>query len=240
MNNLSLKNFTVNIEREDRIKDVNINIASGELVLVLGPNGSGKSSLLKGIMSIEETKLSGDILLGDLNITNQKTDEKARAGILYSPQQAPILEGVKLISLLYGAYTKMSATDTPMNIIELHKHAVGLAMEYGLDQTLLDRPFGVGLSGGEKKQCELLQILVLKPKFVLLDEIDSGVDVDMVKKITIILEAIKKSGTGILLISHNISLLQSINPTKIYLVKNGKIEKEGDASIISDIEKNGF
>lgn len=240
MSTVVTKNLTVNIEGEDRIVGANISVSVGELVLLLGANGSGKSSLLKGVMSLDGTTLTGDVLLDGETLTNQKTDEKARSGIFYSPQTTPSLEGVKLISLLYGAYTKISDAVTPMSIIDLRNHAIALAQKYGLDQTLLDRPIGVGLSGGEKKQSELLQLLVLKPKFALLDEVDSGVDIEMVQKIITIISDMKRAGTGVLLISHNMSLLETINPDKVYLTKKGEIIREGDASIIKDIQKNGF
>lgn len=240
MNILRIKNLKVDIEGASRIQGVNLEIKSGELTCILGANGSGKSSLLRGIISSEGCALSGEIELNNVDITYNTIDEKARKGIFYSPQHTPNIEGVKLISLIYGAYIKLTIDIEPLNIIDVRKKVIDLCISYGLKTDLIDRPIGVGLSGGEKKQSELLQLLILKPSFCLLDEPDSGVDIDTIKIFVRIIKDLLSSGTGVLLVSHNIEMLESLNVKNIHIAKEGKIIKSGDSELILEIKKNGF
>jgi Fe-S cluster assembly ATP-binding protein len=240
MNTLSVKNLTVNIEGLSRVSTASLELKSGELICLLGANGSGKSSLLRGIVSSTDCIINGEIVFNNVDITQDSIDEKARKGIFFSPQQTPNIEGVKLISLIYGAYTRTTKDKDLLSIIDIRKKLIELAQKHGLKPDIIDRPIGIGLSGGEKKQSELLQLLILEPAFCLLDEPDSGVDIDTIKVLVGVIKSLQSKGTAILLVSHNINMLEDLVIDRTYLIKNGSIIKTGGSEIIEDIKKNGF
>jgi Fe-S cluster assembly ATP-binding protein len=241
MNSLKLDNINISIATtEKKVSSVSLEVAASKVICLIGPNGVGKSSLAKGIIGFSGYLLSsGSIFLNGEDITSCSITEKARKGLFFVPQHTPTIEGVKLISLIHGAYISIFGTETGKSILDLKKEGVMLANKYGLKAELLDREVGSGLSGGEKKQGELLQLLLLKPKYVILDEIDSGVDVDTIQIFARVIEDLSKEQIGFIIISHNIHFLELIQLDSVFLFKDNLIVQK-DIDVLRDIKKNGF
>lgn len=239
MHKLELKNITVQTDGKKVVEDVSLVIKSGEVHILMGPNGSGKSSLLNAIFGHPKYEISdGQILLDGENITTLSTDKKAKEGLFLSMQYLPEIAGVAMGQFLYRAYKEINGGDE--SILEFHKKMSDKAEELGIDKSFLSRHVNSGLSGGEKKQSEVLQMAVLEPKFAVLDEIDSGVDVDSLGKIFNAINKLSGEGAGFLLITHYPNILKKITPDFVHVIKEGRIVKSGGKEIIGKIEENGF
>ncbi|MFA5841946.1 MAG: Fe-S cluster assembly ATPase SufC [Candidatus Paceibacterota bacterium] len=239
MNKLELKNIAVSNNGKKVVQDISLTINGGETHILMGPNGSGKSSLVNGIFGHPKYEISGgQILLGSKDITTSTTDKKAKKGLFLSMQYLPEIPGVSMGQFLYRAYKEINGGDE--SVLEFHKKISDKAADLGIDKSFLSRHVNSGLSGGEKKQSEVLQMAVLNPKFAILDEIDSGVDVDSLGKIFNAITKLSKDGTGFLLITHYPGILKKITPDYVHIMKEGKIVKSGGREIINEIEANGF
>lgn len=257
---LELKNITISTQGKAVVHDISLTINSGEVHILMGPNGSGKSSLVNGIFGHPKYDItSGQILLDGEDITSFVTDKKAKKGLFLSMQYLPEIAGVSMGQFLYRAYKEIKGGDD--SVLEFHKKMSDKAIELGIDKTFLSRHVNSGLSGGEKKQSEVLQMAVLGPKFAVLDEIDSGVDVDSLEKIFSAIKVLAKEarptparqnhsggegqqsfgrGTGFLLITHYTNILKKITPDYVHVMKEGRIIKSGGHEIIGEIEEKGF
>ncbi len=238
MKRLSIENYEVKKNQKTLVKVENFEITSGQKVLILGSNGSGKSSLLFGLMSYPDYMYSGSVLFEDTDITSKTTEEKGKLGIFFSPQDIPSIEGLTLLQLLYGIYKKN--TDNKQSIIEYKKEIENIISEFELSSELLLKYIGHGVSGGEKKQMELIALLILKPKLALLDEIDSGVDFETVQKIYAVIDSLANSGTSFILVSHNLTEIKKINPDVCYICKDGVLSLLGGIDSIDTIIKKGY
>lgn len=239
MNTLELKNISIKTDGKIVTENISLKIASGEVHILMGPNGSGKSSLVNALFGHPKYKISGGhIMLDGEDITKLATDKKAKQGLFLSMQYLPEIAGVSMGQFLYRAYKEIKGGDD--SVLDFHKKMSDKADEFGIDKSFLSRHLNSGLSGGEKKQSEILQMTVLGPKFAVLDEIDSGVDVDSLGKIMSAIDQLTKGGTGFLLITHYPGILKKITPDYVYIMKDGKIIKSGGHEIIKEIEKNGF
>jgi Fe-S cluster assembly ATP-binding protein len=205
----------------------------------MGPNGSGKSSLLNGILSHPKYALtSGRVMLDGEDITGLPTEEKARKGVFLSMQYVPEIPGVTLLNFLHRAHRARGVEE--MSVLEYFKALEARAKEVGIDSSFLRRQVGSGLSGGEKKQAELLQMLAIKPKFALLDEIDSGVDIDARKRINAGIMKAREEGTGILFVTHYASILKELSPDRVTIMRDGKVVASGGAELAEKIAAEGF
>ncbi len=252
MSELKLENISVAAEAKTVVSDVSLSVASGELHVLMGPNGSGKSSLLSGVMGHPKFALNGGkILIDGEEITGLSTEEKARKGIFLSMQYIPEIPGVTLLNFLHRAYRANAEYPHPnplpekgegakLSILDYYKLLEGKAKEVGIDPSYLKRQVGSGLSGGEKKQAEMLQLLALKPKFALLDEIDSGVDVDAMKHIVAGIAKARTEGTGVLWVTHYASLLKQVTPDHVSVMQEGKIVRTGGHELAAEIAEKGF
>ncbi len=239
MSKLSLEHITITIGAKTIVNDVSFDIHGGEIHVLMGPNGSGKSSLLNGIMGHPSYDLKGSISLNGEDVTILPTEEKAQKGIFLSLQQIPEISGVTLTNFLFRAHRHMKPSDdiTPLDFYRLLEIK---AKEHGIDTAFLGKHLNSGLSGGEKKQSEILQLITLAPKFALLDEIDTGVDVDALKKVFSIITKEKERGVGFLLVTHSSTLLSHITPDHVYIMKEGKIVLSGGKELVERVAKEGF
>ncbi len=236
---LEIKNLKVKTDNKIIIDDISFSVKSGEVHIIMGPNGSGKSTLLNAIMGHPNNKIvGGKIILDDKDITNLKIEKKARKGIFLSVQYLPKIEGVTLLNFLYKSYKQI--INKNLSVLDFFKKMQGIADDIGINKEFLSKYVNSGLSGGEKKQSEILQLLALEPKFALLDEIDSGVDTDSLKKVFLGIKRLKEQGTGFLLVTHYSSILKYIKPDMVHIIKNGKIIKSGGHNLVSEVEKKGF
>ena len=231
---LELKNLTINVSDKTIIQNLNLKLEKNKVYVLMGPNGSGKSTLALTLMGHPLYQIkSGKILFEKKDITNLEPDKKANAGIFLSFQSPLSLSGVSVFSLLR---TAIAGRKDPLILKEeIEKTAKILKIK----KELLERSFNEGASGGEKKKLELLQAFVLNPKFLMFDEIDTGVDVDALKTIAQFMEKNKK-GKTYLLITHYNRILKYVKPDVVLVMINGKIVKQGDYRLAEEIEKKGY
>ena|SRR3989344_2711871 len=245
MSTLSINNLHVSIDSKPILKGISLQIKPGEVHALMGPNGSGKSTLAQTIMGNDNYQADkGEILLEKKNILKLKPEERAKLGIFMSWQHPVAIPGVSVIHFLKAAYKNLYSNEHQMTALVFFNYLKSLAKILLLNEELIKRPINEGLSGGEKKKMEALQILVLKPKFIILDEIDSGTDVDalktLAKAINELLNTKYKIKPGILLITHYNRICKYLKPDFVHIIKQGKIVKSGNIQLIEDIEKMGY
>lgn len=240
MTNLKIDNLVVEIDGKIILNGFSLEISSGEIHVIMGPNGVGKSTLSKVIMGDPNYKiLSGDILFNDESILNLSIDERARLGIFLGMQMPLEIEGVTNADFLRTAIsTKDGMNFKLMQFIKKLDANIG---RLKMDKAMIHRGVNQGFSGGERKKNEILQMYMLEPSMVLLDEIDSGLDVDSLKIVgNHVMEYFMDKKPGILLITHYQRLLDYIKPDFIHILMDGKIIKSGNASLVKEIEKFGY
>lgn len=240
---LEIKNISVKIKDLDKyiINGLSLDIKDGEVHAIMGPNGTGKSTLSKVIMGNYKYELTeGDILLNGESIKDLKVNERAKKGIFLAMQDPTVVDGVTNSEFLKTASREITGEniDYFKFLDEVNKSIEDLEF----DKDMLYRHLNKGFSGGEKKKNEVLQIKMLKPKFIILDEIDSGLDVDSLR---IVCENINKyreehKDTSVLIITHYPRILEYINPDFVHIMNNGKIVKTGNMDLAFDTEKHGY
>lgn len=239
MSKLQIKNLKVDVGGKPVVNGASLNIGRGEIHVIMGPNGCGKSSLLNAVFNHPKYSISsGKIFLDDNDITNLPPDKKAKKGMFLSTQHLPEVSGVPLSTLIYESFK--SLTGEKVSVIDFYRKLEKICSELGISPEFLKRPVNSGLSGGEKKQSEIIQLAVSNPKFAFLDEIDSGVDIDSLNKVFSAVKSMKERGTSFVLVTHYAKILEKIHPDFVHVMKNGKIEKTGKRELIEEIEKKGF
>mgnify|MGYP003212630311 FL=1 len=237
---LKIENLNVSVSDKKILNDFNLLINDGEIHAIMGPNGTGKSTLSKVIMRDEEYRvLSGNITFDNNDILKMSTDEVARLGIFLAMQYPISIEGVSNADMLR---TSLSIKNKSMiNLYKFITELEGYYEKLNFDKSKIHSSVNEGLSGGERKKNEIIGMNMLKPKFIILDEIDSGLDVDNLK---VIAESIKKyqeeSKASLLIITHYPHILNYIKPDYVHIMNNGSIVKTGDYSLALSIEKNGY
>ena len=240
MNKIKIENLTVSIDDKIILKDFNLNINSGEIHVLMGPNGIGKSTLTKVIMGDTNYKiLSGSIYYNDIKINDLSIDERSRMGIFLGMQLPMEIEGVTNADFLRSALSIREKEN--FKLFDFIKELDSAVELLDMNSDMIHRGINQGFSGGERKKNEILQMLMLKPTLIMLDEIDSGLDVDSLKVVgNSVMKYFKKYKPGMLLITHYKRLLEYIKPTHVHIVSEGKIIKTGDYSLVKEIEKKGF
>lgn len=221
------------------LKGLNLEIKPGEVHVIMGPNGSGKSTLANTIFaSPRYIVTNGNIKLCDEDITNLSTDKIAKKGVFMSFQTPEEIPGVSLAQFLKT--TKHSITGEKANLYKFTKEVENYMNELDMKYEYVNREFNVGFSGGEKKKNEILQMLILNPKLAILDETDSGLDVDAIKTVSKGINMYKNDNNAVLIITHSTKILDSLNVDKVHVLVDGKIVKTGDSSLAREIEDNGY
>lgn len=238
---LSIKNIDVLVEKKSVLKNFSLDIDKGSIHVIMGPNGVGKSTLSRVIMGDNNYKTkSGSITFNEEDITNMSTDARSRLGIFLAMQYPLEIDGVSNQDFLRTAMS--SHQEKNVGLYDFIVNCEKATEELKMDKNLIHRSLNVGFSGGEKKKNEVLQIKLLKPKFIILDEIDSGLDVDSLKIVSQNIVEYKKDNpdTAILIITHLTKILEYIKPDYVHVVGDGHILKTGDYSLALDIEKYGY
>ncbi len=240
MDILKIDNINVLVEGKPILKNFSLEIKSGEIHAIMGPNGVGKSTLTKIIIGDPNYKLTkGHIYFNDIEINKLEIDERARLGIFLGMQSPIEIEGVTNADFLRTAVSikeKDSFSLMPF-IKKLDKTVEKLKM----DKKMIHRGLNQGFSGGERKKNEILQMYMLEPKMIMLDEIDSGLDVDSLKVVgENVMEYYNNKKPGLLVITHYQRLLDYIKPNYVHVLYDGKIIKTSDETLIKEIEKNGY
>jgi Fe-S cluster assembly ATP-binding protein len=223
---LELKNIKVTVDNNEIIKSVDLSVKKGELHALIGPNGSGKSSLANAIVGKEAYETEGSIKLEDKELLDLDVTERAKAGVFMTFQSPPSIPGItnfKLVSQFSKQYERY------LDDIQNLKLQTGWAQ----------RDFNDGASGGEKKKNEILQLLHINPKIVILDELDTGLDVDALKIVKEIVDEYRDK-FGWIVISHNSAVLKSLNPNYVHILQNGVIGRTGNVELLDVIEEKGF
>lgn len=221
------------------LKGVNLEINVNELHAIMGPNGSGKSTLANVIMGNPKYKVTkGDILFEGESIVNLPTNERAKKGIFMTFQNPYEVEGIKFSSFLITAYRKLHGDDETFS--QLNNVLKDRVQTLKASDDFLDRFLNVGFSGGEKKKSEILQAYFLKPKLLILDEIDSGLDVDALRIVANQIMEIRKRGTSVLIITHYKRILDYLDVDNVHVYVDGKVVKSGGIEIANAVEEKGY
>lgn len=237
---LEIVNLSAKAEDKEIIKDLNLEIKEGEIHVLMGPNGAGKSTLGNVILGnniYEVTK--GDIYFDEEKINDLKTDERAKKGLFLSFQSPVEIPGVTISQFLR---TAMDATSTKRLRLKEYKNILNEKLNIlGINESWINRELNVGFSGGERKKIEMLQLHMLSPKLAILDETDSGLDVDAVKTVSKGIESFcQNKDKSLLIITHNTKILEHLNVDKVHIIVKGTIIKTGDKSLIDTVNKFGY
>lgn len=236
---LEIKDLYVNAEGQEILKGLNLKVNKGEVHIVMGPNGAGKSTLAHSILSNPSyEKEKGEVIFDGENITESKTDEIARKGIFMSFQSPEEIPGVSVTNFLKYAKNKM--TGKPVRLMAFREEMKGDMEQLDINPSYMERDLNVGFSGGEKKKNEILQMLVLKPKLAILDETDSGLDVDAIRTVSKGIQMYKNDENAVLIITHNTKILEDLNVDYVHILVDGKIVKTGTKELANEIEKEGY
>lgn len=241
MNNNLLKvcNLKVEADEKEILKGLNLEVNKGEIHVIMGPNGAGKSTLANAIMNNSKYKrLDGDIEFAGENINDLKTDERARKGLFLSFQYPEEIPGITVANFL--KYAKRSSDG---NLLKHFKFDLDLKRnmkELKIDESYAERYLNVGFSGGEKKKNEILQMLMLNPKLAILDESDSGLDVDAIRIVSKGIKMFSNEENAVLIITHNTKILENLKPDYVHVLVDGKIVKTGDSALADEIEEKGY
>lgn len=238
---LEIKDLTVMVENKIILDKFNLQINEGEIHTIMGPNGVGKSTLSRVIMGDDRYKvINGDILVNNESIIKKTVDERSRLGIFLAMQHPMEIEGVSNQDFLRTAMSNKN--NQKINLYEFIKETEKSIEDLKMKKELIHRSLNVGFSGGEKKKNEVLQIKLLKPSLIILDELDSGLDIDSLKIVCKNIISYKKEhpNTTILIITHYKMILEYLIPNYVHILYNKKIVKTGDANLIKDIEKHGY
>lgn len=238
---LNVKKINVEVENKKILNDFSLEINSGEIHAIMGPNGVGKSTLSRVIMGDNNYKLlSGDILFNNESILGLKTDERARLGIFLAMQYPTEIPGISNQDFLRTAMAQND--DKRIGLYEFILKCEKASEELKMNKSLIHRDLNCGFSGGEKKKNEVLQIKMLKPKLIILDEIDSGLDVDSLRIVSENIRDYKKDNpdTSIIIITHHPKILEYLVSDYVHIVSHGQVIKTGNKDLAIEIEKNGY
>lgn len=238
---LEIKDLHVSIEDKEILKGVNLTINTDEIHAIMGPNGTGKSTLSSAIMghpSYEVTK--GEVLLDGVNILELEVDERAKAGLFLAMQYPSEITGVTNADFMRSAINAKHEEGQEINLMQFIKKLDKNMDFLDIDKDMAQRYLNEGFSGGEKKRNEILQLMMLEPKFAILDEIDSGLDIDALKVVSKGINQMRGENFGALMITHYQRLLNYITPDKVHVMYAGKVVKSGGPELAKRLEEEGY
>ena len=238
---LEIKDLHVSIEDKEILKGVNLTINTGEIHAIMGPNGTGKSTLSSAIMghpSYEVTQ--GEVLLDGVNILELDVDERAKAGLFLAMQYPSEITGVTNADFMRSAINAKREEGQEINLMQFIKKLDKQMDFLDIDKDMAQRYLNEGFSGGEKKRNEILQLMMLEPKFAILDEIDSGLDIDALKVVSKGINEMRGEDFGALMITHYQRLLNYITPDKVHVMYGGKVVKSGGPELAKRLEEEGY
>ncbi|HDI0813096.1 TPA: Fe-S cluster assembly ATPase SufC [Staphylococcus aureus] len=238
---LEIKDLHVSIEDKEILKGVNLTINTDEIHAIMGPNGTGKSTLSSAIMghpSYEVTK--GEVLLDGVNILELEVDERAKAGLFLAMQYPSEITGVTNADFMRSAINAKREEGQEINLMQFIKKLDKNMDFLDIDKDMAQRYLNEGFSGGEKKRNEMLQLMMLEPKFAILDEIDSGLDIDALKVVSKGINQMRGENFGALMITHYQRLLNYITPDKVHVMYAGKVVKSGGPELAKRLEEEGY
>lgn len=239
VNMLCIKNLTVKVLDKFILKNFNLEINEGEIHVLMGPNGAGKSTISRVLMRDDTYDVKGIIVYNDKNLFEMSTTDVAREGLFLINQNPSEIAGVTNAEMLRTSLVDMGKNE--LNILEFNRKMKEICSNLNIPDSFIHRDINYNMSGGEKKKNELLHLWMLEPKFIILDEIDSGLDVDALKLVAnSILDYYQKFKPSILIITHQKCLLDIIKPDYVHILDNKKIIKSGDYQLALEIFKNGF
>ena len=241
MSVLEIKDLHVSIEDKEILKGVNLTLKTGEIAAIMGPNGTGKSTLSAAIMGNPNYEVTqGEILLDGENILELEVDERARLGLFLAMQYPSEIPGITNAEFLRAAMNAGKEDDDKISVMDFITK-LDEKMEFlGMKEEMAERYLNEGFSGGEKKRNEILQLLMLEPKFALLDEIDSGLDIDALKIVSKGVNAMRGDNFGAMIITHYQRLLNYITPDVVHIMMDGRVVLSGDAELAARLEKEGY
>jgi len=242
ISDLHARPVTEDTEPTDEIlRGVSLSIAAGEIHAIMGPNGCGKSTLASTLLASPEYEVtSGDLFFKGDNITEWTTDVRAKSGIFLAFQYPQEIAGVSVIQFLRQSLSARKGID--LSILELRLSAMDWMKRLGMDSSFVDRYLNEGFSGGEKKRNEIMQMALLEPDFAVLDETDSGLDIDALRIVAKGIREVRvdRPNMGILLITHYQRLLDELQPDHVHIMIDGRIVKSGGMEVAAELEKNGY
>jgi Fe-S cluster assembly ATP-binding protein len=236
---LKVNNLRIEADEKEILKGLNLEINKGEIHVIMGPNGAGKSTLANALMNNPKYKrLNGDIEFDGENINDLRTDERAKKGLFLSFQYPEEIPGITVENFL--KYAKRSNDGTVLKHFKFDLDLRKNMKELKIDESYAKRYLNVGFSGGEKKKNEILQMLTLEPKLAILDESDSGLDVDAIRIVSKGIEMFSSEENGVLIITHNTKILENLKPDYVHVLVDGRIVKTGDGNLAKEIEEKGY
>ena len=237
---LEIKNLKAEVDGKEILKGINLTVNSGEIHALMGPNGAGKSTLGEVLIGHPNyTVTDGKILINGKDITHAAPEDRARAGLFLAFQNPITVSGVKISTFLRMAYNNLYP-DEKMPLKEFFNMVKEVMKDVDMDESFITRAINDGFSGGERKRFEVLQMVILKPKIVILDEIDSGLDVDALKLVSAEIKKMYNQKVGFLIITHYQRILKDIIPEFVHVLKDGKIVMNGDKNVSDRIEDEGY
>ncbi|MFD1205804.1 MULTISPECIES: Fe-S cluster assembly ATPase SufC [Sporosarcina] len=241
MATLEIKDLHVEIEGKEILKGVNLTINTGEIHAIMGPNGTGKSTLASAIMGHPKYEVtSGSVTLDGEDVLEMEVDERAKAGLFLAMQYPSEITGVTNADFMRSAINARREEGDEISLMKFIRELDSKMEVLEMDQDMATRYLNEGFSGGEKKRNEILQLMMLKPKFAVLDEIDSGLDIDALKIVSKGINEMRGEGFGCLIITHYQRLLNYITPDHVHVMMQGRVVKSGGAELAKKLEENGY